>query len=109
MDHNNNHHQWRMMRFSFKNATIALTVRNLLIFQFLLHTLLINAAQLRYIKGAEETRLAMQPTLYYISPHFVREIEQEGTGGQETEQEKDVKQNTAVDLSKRLKNFSSLK
>ncbi|CAN6903143.1 unnamed protein product [Brassica oleracea] len=62
-------------------------------------------AQLRYIKGAEETRLAMQP-LDLIKK--VREIEQEGTGGQETEQEKDVKQNTAVDLSKRLKNFRLL-
>ncbi|KAF2588902.1 hypothetical protein F2Q70_00042118 [Brassica cretica] len=61
----NNHHQWRTMRFSFKNA-----------------------AQLRYFKGAEETRLAMQP-LDLIKK--VREIEQEGTGGQETEQQKDVK------------------
>ncbi|XP_013601890.1 PREDICTED: uncharacterized protein LOC106309410 [Brassica oleracea var. oleracea] len=66
---------------------------------------LINAAQLRYIKEAEEIRLAMQP-LDLIKR--VREIEQEGTGGQETELEKDVKQNTAVDLSKRLKEFRLL-
>ncbi|KAG5387547.1 hypothetical protein IGI04_039017 [Brassica rapa subsp. trilocularis] len=58
-------------------------------------------AQLRYIKEAEEIRLAMQP-LDLIKR--VREIEQEGTGGQETEQQK---QNTAVDLSKRLKDFAS--
>nr|VDC64501.1 unnamed protein product [Brassica rapa] len=58
-------------------------------------------AQLRYIKEAEEIRLAMQP-LDLIKT--VREIEQEGTGGQETEQQK---QNTAVDLSKRLKDFAS--
>ncbi|RID49017.1 hypothetical protein BRARA_I05486 [Brassica rapa] len=100
MDHNN-HHQWRMMRFFFKNATIALTVLNLPIFHFLLHTFLINAAQLRYIKEAEEIMLAMQP-LDLIKR--VREIEQEGTGGQETEQQK---QNKAVDLSKRLKDFAS--
>ncbi|KAL0884456.1 hypothetical protein Bca101_008437 [Brassica carinata] len=63
-------------------------------------------AQLRYIKEAEEIRLAMQP-LELIKR--VREIEQEGTGGQETEQQKDVKQqNTAVDLSKRLKDFRAL-
>ncbi|CAG7909074.1 unnamed protein product [Brassica rapa] len=41
-------------------------------------------------------------------PFQVREIEQESSAGQETEQEKDVKQNTAVDLSKRLKDFRSL-
>ncbi|CDY53197.1 BnaAnng12220D [Brassica napus] len=58
-------------------------------------------SQLRYIKEAEEIRLAMQP-LDLIKR--VREIEQEGTGGQETEQQK---QNTAVDLSKRLKDFAS--
>ncbi|KAL0724015.1 hypothetical protein Bca4012_038614 [Brassica carinata] len=62
-------------------------------------------AQLRYVKEAEEIRLAMQP-LQLIKR--VREIEQESSTGQETEQEKDVKQNTAVDLSKRLKDFRSL-
>ncbi|KAG2241849.1 hypothetical protein Bca52824_096308 [Brassica carinata] len=118
MDHNHHHQQWRMMRFSFKNATIALTVINLLIFLFLLQGFFtssslssssssrrIVSAQLRYIKEAEEIRLAMQP-LELIKR--VREIEQEGTGGQETEQQKDVKQNTAVDLFKRLKDFRAL-
>ncbi|KAH0905582.1 hypothetical protein HID58_037409 [Brassica napus] len=62
-------------------------------------------AQLRYVKEAEEIRLKMQP-LELIKR--VREIEQESSAGQETEQEKDVKQNTAVDLSKRLKDFRSL-
>ncbi|KAF8111620.1 hypothetical protein N665_0074s0143 [Sinapis alba] len=115
MDHN--HQQWRIMRFSFKNATIVLTVVNLLIFLFLLQGFFTSSsssssprrvvsAQLRYIKEAEEIRLAMQP-LELIKR--VREIEQEEpSGGQETEQEKDVKQNTAVDLSKRLKDFRAL-
>ncbi|VVA89963.1 unnamed protein product [Arabis nemorensis] len=113
MDHN--HHQWRL-RFSFKNATIALTIINVLIFLFLLQGFLtssspssssrrIISAQLRYIKEAEELRRAMQP-LELIKR--VREIEQEASAGQETEQKKDVKQNTAVDLSKRLKDFRAL-
>ncbi|KAL0703288.1 hypothetical protein Bca4012_069713 [Brassica carinata] len=62
-------------------------------------------AQLRYVKEAEEIRLKMQP-LELIKR--VREIEHESSAGQETEQEKDVKQNAAVDLSKRLKDFRSL-
>jgi hypothetical protein len=67
-------HQWRM-RFSFKNATIALTVINVLIFLFLLQGFFTSSsspssssssrrlisAQLRYIKEAEELRLKMQP------------------------------------------------
>ncbi|CAH8251150.1 unnamed protein product [Arabidopsis lyrata] len=111
-------HQWRM-RFSFKNATIALTVVNVLIFLFLLQGFFTSSsssssssssrrlisAQLRYIKEAEEIRLKMQP-LELIKR--VREIEQEASAGQETEQHKDVKQTTAVDLSKRLKDFRAL-
>ncbi|CAL9213698.1 unnamed protein product [Arabidopsis halleri] len=109
-------HQWRM-RFSFKNATIALTVVNVLIFLFLLQGFFTSSsssssssrrlisAQLRYIKEAEELRLKMQP-LELIKR--VREIEQEASAGQETEQQKDVKQTTAVDLSKRLKDFRAL-
>jgi hypothetical protein len=111
-------HQWRM-RFSFKNATIALTVINVLIFLFLLQGFFTSSsspssssssrrlisAQLRYIKEAEELRLKMQP-LELI--RRVREIEQEASAGQETEQQKDVKQTTAVDLSKRLKDFRAL-
>ncbi|XP_010457506.1 PREDICTED: uncharacterized protein LOC104762365 [Camelina sativa] len=116
MDHHHHNH-WRM-RFSFKNATIALTVVNVLIFLFLLQGFFtssssssssssrrIVSAQLRYIKEAEEIRLKMQP-LELIKR--VREIEQEASGGQETEQQKDVKQTTAVDLSKRLKDFRAL-
>ncbi|CAA7015319.1 unnamed protein product [Microthlaspi erraticum] len=115
MDHNHHHnHQWRM-RFSFKNATIALTIVNVVIFLFLLQGFFtssssssssssrrIDSAQLRYIKEAEEIRLAMQP-LELIKR--VRVIEQETSAGIETNQQKDVKQNTAVDLSKRLKDF----
>ncbi|CAN8311223.1 unnamed protein product [Cochlearia groenlandica] len=119
MDHNL-HHQWRM-RFSFKNATIALTIVNVLIFLFILQGFFTSSsssssssssasssrrlisAQLRIIKEAEEIRLAMQP-LELIKR--VREIEQEGSAGKETEQQKDVKQNTAVvDLTKRLKDI----
>ncbi|KAJ0245104.1 Uncharacterized protein HA466_0185880 [Hirschfeldia incana] len=117
--HHNHHHQWRMRLLSFKNATIALTLVNLLIFLFLLQGFFTSSSRrllsgllqsnfdskLRYVKEAEEIRLSMQP-LELIKR--VREIEQESSGGQETEQEKDVKQNTAVDLSKRLKDFRSL-
>ncbi|CAN6892990.1 unnamed protein product [Brassica oleracea var. botrytis] len=108
MDHI--YRQW-LKRFSFKNATIALTIVNVLIFLFLLRGLFtsssssssssrrIISAQLRYIKEAREIRLAMQP-LELIKR--VKEIQQEASLGHET----DVKQNTeAVDLSKRLKAF----
>uniref|UniRef100_A0A1J3JZC1 Transmembrane protein n=1 Tax=Noccaea caerulescens TaxID=107243 RepID=A0A1J3JZC1_NOCCA len=124
MDHtHHHHHQWRM-RFSFKNATIALTIVNVVIFLFLLQGFFtssssptssssssssssprLDSGQLRYIKEAEEIRLAMQP-LELIKR--VREIEQEASAGIETNQQKDVKQNTAVDLSKRLKDLRSL-
>ncbi|KFK42795.1 hypothetical protein AALP_AA1G039900 [Arabis alpina] len=114
MDHL--HHQWRL-RFSFKNATIALTIVNVLIFLFLLQGFFtsssssssssrrIISAKLRYIKEAEELRRAMEP-LELIKR--VREIEQEVSAGQVNEKQKDVKQNTAVDLSKRLKDFRAL-
>ncbi|KAJ4909516.1 hypothetical protein Rs2_04137 [Raphanus sativus] len=58
--------------------------------------------RLRYIKEAREIRLAMQP-LELIKR--VKEIQQEAFAGRETEQQKDVKQNTAVDLAKRPKAF----
>ncbi|KAJ4878833.1 hypothetical protein Rs2_35887 [Raphanus sativus] len=58
--------------------------------------------RLRYIKEAREIRLAMQP-LELIKR--VKEIQQEASAGRETEQQKEVKQNTAVDLSKRPKAF----
>ncbi|XP_010542968.1 PREDICTED: uncharacterized protein LOC104816009 [Tarenaya hassleriana] len=112
-----NHHPWRL-RFSFKNATIVLTVINVLLVVFLLLGFLsssssrsgisshqLDSALLRQIKEAEEIRLAMQP-LELIKR--VREIEQEVSAEQETEQQKDAKQNTAVDLSKRLKDFRAL-
>ncbi|KAL0697294.1 hypothetical protein Bca4012_053416 [Brassica carinata] len=106
--------QW-LKRFSFKKATIALTIVNVLIFLFLLRGFFtsssssssssrrIISARLRYIKEAREIRLAMQP-LELIKR--VKEIQQEASEGHETEQQqKDVKHNTAVDLSKRLKAF----
>ncbi|KAG2320274.1 hypothetical protein Bca52824_013487 [Brassica carinata] len=101
-------------RFSFKNATIALTIVNVLIFLFLLRGFFtsspsssssshrIISARLRYIKEAREIRLAMQP-LELIKR--VKEIQQEASEGHEREQQKDVKHNTAVDLSKRLNAF----
>nr|VDD53697.1 unnamed protein product [Brassica oleracea] len=107
MDHI--YRQW-LKRFSFKNATIALTIVNVLIFLFLLRGLFTSSSsssssslesfqvsQLRYIKEAREIRLAMQP-LELIKR--VKEIQQEASLGHET----DVKQNTeAVDLSNGLK------
>ncbi|KAJ0236150.1 Uncharacterized protein HA466_0261430 [Hirschfeldia incana] len=111
MDHI--YHQWGK-RFSFKKATIALTIVNVLIFLFLLRGFFtsspsssssshrIISARLRYIKEAREIRLAMQP-LELIKR--VKEIQQEASAGHEIEQQKDVMQNTTVDLSKRVKAF----
>ncbi|CAH8300690.1 unnamed protein product [Eruca vesicaria subsp. sativa] len=105
--------QW-LKRFPFKNATIALTMVNVLIFLFLLRGFFtssssssssstrIISARLRYIKEAREIRLAMQP-LELIKR--VKEIQQEPFIRDETEQQKDVKLNTPDDLSKRVKAF----
>ncbi|XP_022138362.1 uncharacterized protein LOC111009555 [Momordica charantia] len=108
---------WRL-RFSFKNATIAMCLLNLVAAFFLLQGFLSAASsrnrpsstnpslgQLKYIRESEEIRFAMQP-LELIKR--VREIEREAHYETEVVQEKDSKQNAAIDLSKRLKDFRSL-
>ncbi|GKU85655.1 hypothetical protein SLE2022_251750 [Rubroshorea leprosula] len=107
--------QSRRLRFSYKNATIVLTILNAL---FLLRGFLPfastrtklslnhpNSVDLKYIKESEEMRLAMQP-LELIKR--VREIEQEAYAEPEVDQQKEAKQTAALDLSKRLKDFRSL-
>lgn len=108
---------WRL-RFSFRNATIVLCLLNLVVAFLLLQGFLSAASsrnrlsstnpnldQLKYIRESEEIRLSMQP-LELIKR--VREIQQEAYYGTQDVQEKDSKQNAAIDLSKRLKDFRSL-
>ncbi|KAA0031943.1 uncharacterized protein E6C27_scaffold134G00220 [Cucumis melo var. makuwa] len=108
---------WRL-RFSFRNATIALCFLNLVAAFLLLQGFLSAASsrsrplstnqkldQLKYIREAQEIRLSMQP-LELIKR--VREIQEEAYYETEAVQDKDSKQNAAIDLSKRLKDFRSL-
>ncbi|XP_065862942.1 uncharacterized protein [Euphorbia lathyris] len=109
---------WRM-RLSFKNATIVLTILNLITALFLLQGFFssafsrstgtssnqFNSVQQSYIKESEEIRLAMQP---WELIKRVKEIEQEAVAEPETVQQKEIKQTAAVDLSKRLKDFRSI-
>ncbi|XP_021290237.1 uncharacterized protein LOC110421092 [Herrania umbratica] len=108
---------WRL-RLSFKSATIALNIFNVLAALFLLQWFLSsassrtklssnqpNSVEFNYIKESEEIRLALQP-LELIKR--VKEIQQEAYAEPETVQPNDAKQTAAVDLSKRLKDFRSL-
>ncbi|XP_044485705.1 uncharacterized protein LOC123211199 [Mangifera indica] len=104
---------WRV-RLSFKNATIFITVMNVIASLFMLHFFLssrnnlssnqLSSVQLKYIKESEEIRLAMQP-LELIKR--VREIQQEVNTEPKNAQQKDAKQTAAVDLSNRLKDLHS--
>ncbi|KDP33340.1 hypothetical protein JCGZ_12889 [Jatropha curcas] len=107
------------VRLSFKNATIVLTVLNVITALFLLQGFLssastrnngvsasqFNSVEQRHIKESEEIRLAMQP---WKLIKRVKEIEQEANAEVEIIQQKDVKQTAAVDLSKRLKDFRAI-
>ncbi|XWS13940.1 hypothetical protein CRYUN_Cryun36dG0081900 [Craigia yunnanensis] len=105
---------WRL-RLSFKRATIALNIFNVVVALFLLQWFLSSASSrsklssnqhdsvdFNYIKESEEMRLAMQP-LELIKR--VKEIQQEAYAEPETVQPNDAKQTA---LSKRLKDFRSL-
>ncbi|XVE81953.1 hypothetical protein DITRI_Ditri15bG0107900 [Diplodiscus trichospermus] len=107
---------WRL-RLSFKSATIALNIFNVLAALFLLQWFLSSASSrtkvsspqpnpvdFNYIKESEAMRLAMQP-LELIKR--VKEIQQEAYAEPETDQPNEAKQTAAVDLSKRLKDFRS--
>ncbi|KAJ4722816.1 putative Transmembrane protein [Melia azedarach] len=109
---------WRV-RLSFKNATILITILNVLAALILLQGFLssfassrdnlssnqLTSVQLKYIKESEEMRLAMQP-LELIKR--VREIQQEAYTEPEIVVQKDAKQTAAVDVSKRLKDLRSV-
>ncbi|CAL5020213.1 unnamed protein product [Urochloa decumbens] len=99
-------------RLSYKNATIAVCVFNLLVAALLLLNYFsswtriaggdqFDSAQLRYIWESEELRRAMEPVDLI---RRVKEIEQEAYGehGMATQ---DPKQTAAVDLSNRLKDL----
>ncbi|CAF2311122.1 unnamed protein product [Brassica napus] len=91
---------WRMFVTSVKRLRIMGTSEaNGLVTQILIE---------ESIPGESDKSWAFSLPPPLADPFQVREIEQESSAGQETEQEKDVKQNTAVDLSKRLKDFRSL-
>ncbi|KAL5781580.1 hypothetical protein ACOSP7_006609 [Xanthoceras sorbifolium] len=110
---------WRV-RLTFKNATILITVLNVLTALILLQGFLsssvssrnrlssdhqLTSVQLKHIKESEEMRLAMQP-LELIKR--VKEIQQEVYAEPETVQQKDAKQTAALGLSKRLKDLRSV-
>lgn len=109
---------WRL-RLSFKNATIVMTVLNIITVLFLLKGFLsspstrnnklapdsFNSVELSYIKESEEMRLALQP---WKLIKRIKEIEQEAYAEPETVQHKDMKQTAAVDLSKRLQDIRSV-
>ncbi|KAI9390381.1 hypothetical protein POPTR_008G173000v4 [Populus trichocarpa] len=111
-------HSWRL-RLSFKNATIVMTVLNIITVLFLLKGFLsspstrnnklapdsFNSVELSYIKESEEMRLALQP---WKLIKRIKEIEQEAYAEPETVQHKDMKQTAAVDLSKRLQDIRSV-
>ncbi|KAM7255938.1 hypothetical protein ACFE04_011679 [Oxalis oulophora] len=101
------------MKLTFKNATIVLTILNIVTALYLLHGFLSSShtndrdsVELRNIRESEKIRLAMQP-LELIKR--VKEIQQEVYAEQVTVERNDTKQNAvAVDLSKRLKDFRAL-
>ncbi|XP_047336676.1 uncharacterized protein LOC124940229 [Impatiens glandulifera] len=109
--------QWWKKRFSFKNATIAVCLFNLITAIILLQGFLsaasnrkfypnyANSVNLRYKKESEELRRSMEPVELIKR---VREIEQEGRLEQGiVQQQKDTKQTAAVDVMMRLNNFRS--
>ncbi|KAL9364181.1 hypothetical protein Peur_042054 [Populus x canadensis] len=114
-------HSWRL-RLSFKNATIVMTVLNIITVLFLLKGFLsspstrnnklapdsFNSVELSYIKESEEMRLALQPWKLIKRCLQIKEIEQEAYAEPETVQHKDMKQTAAVDLSKRLQDIRSV-
>uniref|UniRef100_A0A2P2ITW2 Uncharacterized protein MANES_03G157300 n=1 Tax=Rhizophora mucronata TaxID=61149 RepID=A0A2P2ITW2_RHIMU len=112
--------QSRRARLSFKNATILLTVLNIIAALLLLQAFLSFASsrstfssnhqsdsvQLRYIKESEEIRLAMQP---WELIKRVKEIKQEAYAEPVVDPQKDTKQTAAVGLSNRLKDLRTMR
>lgn len=102
-------HQWLKMRLlSFKKATIAICIFNLITAIFLFHSFLSppnsHSALLKYIRESEELRRAMEPVELIKR---VEEIEKEAYIEPDTIQQKDAKQTSAVDLIARLNNLHS--
>ncbi|PHU21475.1 hypothetical protein BC332_06582 [Capsicum chinense] len=99
--------RWRL-RWSFKNATIIVTLFNIIAALFLLHTFFFSSNKPssveRYITEAEEIRRAMLP-LELIKR--VKEIQKEAYVEPDPVLQKDAKQTAAVDLISRLNNYRS--
>ncbi|XP_070041917.1 uncharacterized protein LOC107793149 [Nicotiana tabacum] len=102
-------HRWRL-RWSFKNATIVVTLFNLIASLFLLYSFFSSSSSSKpssvemYIKEAEEIRRAMLPVELIKR---VKEIRKEAYGEPDPVQQKDAKQTAAVDLISRLNNYRS--
>ncbi|KAJ8547165.1 hypothetical protein K7X08_010751 [Anisodus acutangulus] len=102
-------HRWRL-RWSFKNATIIVTLFNMITALFLLHTFFSSSSYTtpssveRYMKEAEEIRRAMLPVELIKR---VKEIQKEANVEPDPVLQKDAKQTAAVDLISRLNNYRS--
>ncbi|CAN4120617.1 unnamed protein product [Withania somnifera] len=101
-------HRWRL-RWSFKNATIIVTLFNIIAALFLLYTFFSSSSTKPssvegYIKEAEEIRRAMLPVELI---RRVKEIQKEAYIEPDPVQQKDAKQTAAVDLITRLNNYRS--
>ncbi|CAN4091027.1 unnamed protein product [Withania somnifera] len=100
-------HRWRL-RWSFKNATIIVTLFNIIVAFYLLHTFFSCSSSTKpssvesYITEAEEIRRAMLPVELI---RRVNEIEKEAYVEPDPIQQKDAKQTAAVDLISRLNNY----
>ncbi|XP_060179234.1 uncharacterized protein LOC132609335 [Lycium barbarum] len=102
-------HRWRL-RWSFKNATIIVTLFNMVTALCLLHSFFSSSSSTRpssverYMKEAEEIRRAMLPVELIKR---VKEIQKEAYVELDPVQQKDAKQIAAVDLISRLNNYRS--
>ncbi|XP_031110763.1 uncharacterized protein LOC116014934 isoform X2 [Ipomoea triloba] len=103
---------WWKLRWSYRNATILVSLFNLIAALFLLQSFFFSASPStksnsveRYIRESEEIRRAMMPVNLIKR---VKEIENEAYIEVEPlEHNKDVKQGAAVDLITRMNNIRS--
>ncbi|XP_019181452.1 PREDICTED: uncharacterized protein LOC109176468 [Ipomoea nil] len=103
--------QWWKLRWSYRNATILVSLFNFIAALFLLQSFFFSASPStksnsveRYIRESEEIRRAMMPVNLIKR---VKEIEKEAYIEVEPLEHKDVKQGAAVDLITRMNNIRS--
>nr|GMD65633.1 Translation initiation factor IF-2 like [Ipomoea batatas] len=102
---------WWKLRWSYRNATILVSLFNLIAALFLLQSFFFSTSPTtksnsveRYIRESEEIRRAMMPVNLIKR---VKEIENEAYIEVEPLEHKDVKQGAAVDLITRMNNIRS--